>query len=56
MINGAIGPDGKKLKPVKSTTRGINMRQCRAVWNECRRRGYLLQTEYPFSNAKKGIW
>ena len=54
MINGAIGPDGKKLKPVKSTTRGINMRQCRAVWNECRRRGYLLQTEYPFSNAKKG--
>ena len=24
------------------------------VADECRRRGYLLQTEYPFSNAKKG--
>ena len=55
MVNGAIGQDGKPIKPVGSTTRGINFRQCRAVWNECRRRGYLLQTEYPFSNAKKGL-
>lgn len=53
MINGAIGQDGELLKPISTTTRGINLRHCRAVWNECRRRGYLLQTEYPFSNAKK---
>ena len=55
MINGAIGQDGELLKPISTTTRGINLRHCRAVWNECRRRGYLLQTEYPFSNAKKGL-
>lgn len=55
MINGAVGKDGERLKPISSTTRGINLRQCRAVWNECRRRGFLLQTEYPFSNAPKGL-
>ena len=55
MINGAIGPNGEELKPISVTTRSINLRHCRAVWNECRRRGYLLQTEYPFSNVKKGL-
>ena len=55
MINGAVGPNGEELKPISMTTRSINLRHCRAVWNECRRRGYLLQTEYPFSNVKKGL-
>ena len=55
MINGAVGPNGEELKPISITTRSINLRHCRAVWNECRRRGYLLQTEYPFSNVKKGL-
>ena len=54
MINGGIGADGQPLKPISETTRGFNLRHCRAVWNECRRRGYLLQTEYPFSNIRKG--
>ena len=55
MINGAVGPNGEELKPISITTRSINLRHCRAVWNECRRRGYLLQNEYPFSNVKKGL-
>ena len=55
MINGAIGKNGEQLKPISTTKRGINLRHCRAVWNECRRRGYLLKKEYPFSNAKKGL-
>lgn len=54
MINGSIGPNGEKLKPISTTTRGINLRHCRAIWNECRKRGFLLQTEYPFSNDKEG--
>ena len=55
MINGGVGRNGEPLKAISSTTRGINLRHCRAVWNECRNRGYLLQTEYPFSNTKKGL-
>lgn len=55
MINGGVGKDGEKLRAISDTTRGINLRQCRAVWNECRRRGYLLQTKYPFSNSEPGL-
>ena len=55
MINGGIGKNGEQLRAISDTTRGINLRQCRAVWNECRRRGYLLQTKYPFSNSEPGL-
>lgn len=54
MIYGAKGPNGEELKPVSATYRGINLRHCRAIWNECRKLGYLTQVEYPFSNVKDG--
>ena len=54
MMYGAKGPNGEELKPVSATTRGINFRHCRTIWNECVKRGYLTHVEYPFSNTKEG--
>lgn len=35
---------------IADTTRGIYLRTCRMVWNECRNRGFLTNVAYPFSN------
>lgn len=41
---------------ISDSTRGIYLRHCRAIWNECLHRGYLTGIEYPFSNVKqKGL-
>lgn len=56
MKNGVKDRDGKLVGKISDTTRGIYLRTMRAVWNECRRLGYLLNMEYPFSNIKqKGL-
>ncbi len=53
MQNGVKDKEGKLVGKISDTTRGIYLRTCRAVWNECKSRGYLTHLEYPFSNVKK---
>lgn len=53
MKNGVNDADGKLIGKISDTTRGIYLRCCRAVWNECVRRGYLVSKEYPFSNIRQ---
>lgn len=56
MKTGVKDKDGKLVGKISDTTRGIYLRTVRAVWNECRRLGYLVNMEYPFSNIKqKGL-
>lgn len=56
MKDGVKDKDGKLVGKISDTTRGIYLRTVRAVWNECRRLGYLVNMEYPFSNIKqKGL-
>lgn len=44
---------GKKLVgKISDTTRGIYLRVCRVVWNECVKRGYIVNAVYPFSNKR----
>jgi len=54
MRNGVKDRKGELVGKLSDTTRGIYLRECRAVWNECVNRGYLANVEYPFSNVKKG--
>lgn len=55
MKNG-VEKDGKIVGKIADATRGIYLRTCRVVWNECLSRGYLSNTPYPFSNKKeKGL-
>lgn len=54
MINGGIGKNGEQLRAISDTTRGINLRQCRAVWNECRRRGICCKQNTPFQIVSQG--
>lgn len=49
MKNG-IKVGNKVIGQIADATRGIYLRSCRVVWNECVRKGYLANTEYPFSN------
>lgn len=49
MKNGVKFGD-KIIGKIADSTRGIYLRSCRVIWNECVRRGYLVNTEYPFSN------
>ena len=44
---------GNLVGKISNTTRGIYLRSCRAVWNECVSLGYLTNQEYPFSNIQK---
>lgn len=53
MIHGVKDENGKMVGKIKDATRGIYLRSCRAVWNECVSMGYLTNTEYPFSNVQK---
>lgn len=50
MLHGVMGADGKMTKPIAEATTGIYKRACRVVWNECLKRGYLTNVQYPFSN------
>ena len=49
MKNGVLQED-KIVGKIADATRGIYLRTCRVVWNECVRQGYLTEVEYPFSN------
>ncbi len=40
---------------VSDATRGMYLRTCRVVWNECTRQGFLTDVEYPFSNKNKSL-
>lgn len=56
MKNGVLNAKGVLVGKISDATRGIYLRHCRAVWNECMRQGYLLNVDYPFSNdAHKGL-
>lgn len=48
-VRKTINGKAKLVGKLADATRGIYLRSCRAVWNECVSRGYLLATEYPFS-------
>ena len=49
MKNGVM-KDGKLVGKIADATRGMYLRTCRVVWNECKRQGYLAEDKYPFSN------
>lgn len=49
MKNGVFA-NGKLVGKVSDTTRGIYLRACRVIWNECVKQGFLAEREYPFSN------
>lgn len=53
MMHGVKNEIGEMIGEIKDATRGIYLRSCRAVWNECVSMGYLANTEYPFSNIRK---
>lgn len=53
MMHGVKDKAGNIVGKVSNTTRGIYLRSCRAVWNECISMGYLTDQEYPFSNIRK---
>lgn len=50
-----IWVDGKLDGKVSDATRGMYLRSCRVVWNECTRQGFLTDVEYPFSNKNKSL-
>lgn len=52
MQNGVMR-NGELVGKISDTTRGIYLRTCRIIWNECLRRGYLSNVPYPFSNKKE---
>ena len=49
MKNGVM-ENGKLVGQIADATRGMYLRTCRVVWNECIRQGYLTEDKYPFSN------
>ena len=49
MKNGTM-VNGKLVGKIADATRGMYLRTCRVVWNECIRLGYLTEDKYPFSN------
>ena len=53
MQNGVLNENGELIGQIREATRGLYLRNCRAVWNECVSRDYLTNQEYPFSNVKK---
>lgn len=53
MKNGVKDREGKVVGKISDTTRGIYLRSCRVIWNECVKNGYLVNQEYPFSNIRK---
>lgn len=53
MQNGVLNENGELIGQIREATRGLYLRNYRAVWNECVSLGYLTNQEYPFSNVKK---
>ena len=49
MKNGVM-IEGKLVGKIADATRGMYLRTCRVVWNECIQQGYLTEDKYPFSN------
>lgn len=47
--------DGTIIGKIADATRGMYLRTCRVVWNECIRQGYLSEDSYPFSNKDKSM-
>ena len=54
MKNGLI-INGKLTGKIADATRGMYLRTCRVVWNECISQGYLTEDKYPFSNRDNGL-
>lgn len=54
MKNG-LDVNGNSIKKMSDTTRGIYLRACRVVWNECVQQGFLAEAEYPFSNKSNDL-
>ena len=54
MKNGVFA-NGKLIGKVSDTTRGIYLRACRVIWNECVKQGFLAEIEYPFSNKNNDL-
>ena len=54
MKNGVL-QENKIVGKIADATRGIYLRTCRVVWNECVRQGYLTEVEYPFSNKNNDL-
>lgn len=54
MKNGVM-IDGKLIGKIADATRGMYLRTCRVVWNECIKRGYLTKESYPFSNKNNDL-
>lgn len=54
MKNGVI-VKGEVIGKVSDTTRGIYLRACRVIWNECVKQGFLADIEYPFSNKDNSL-
>ena len=53
MQNGVLDENGKEIGKIREATRGLYLRNCRAVWNECVSLGYLTNQEYPFQMSRK---
>lgn len=47
--------DGVLTRKIADATRGMYLRTCRVVWNECIRQGFLTEDKYPFSNKDKTL-
>ena len=54
MKNGVLH-DGELIGKVSDATRGMYLRACRVIWNECTRQGFLTDVQYPFSNKNNSL-
>ena len=54
MKNGEL-VNGKLEGKIADATRGMYLRTCRVIWNECIRLGFLSDVEYPFSNKNNSL-
>lgn len=54
MKNGVLH-DGELIGMVSDATRGMYLRACRVIWNECTRQGFLTDAQYPFSNKNNSL-
>ena len=46
---------GELFGKVSDATRGMYLRACRVIWNECVKEGFLSDVEYPFSNKDNSL-
>ena len=54
MKNGVLH-DSELIGKVSDATRGMYLRACRVIWNECTRQGFLTDVQYPFSNKNNSL-